>query len=87
MPVIGRRQVDPEVRKKFEAEYKAGLRRSLSDLSLTEEHRTHLMKQLASIGQPKVYRADSPSKHGAISVEKVAPAEPKKPRKGGRKKQ
>lgn len=61
MPFISRDQIDPEVRKKFDAAHKARLRQTLSDLSLTKEQRKHLVKQLASVGQMKTY-TDSKSK-------------------------
>lgn len=74
MPVISRQQVDPDVRKKFDIEHKAQLRRTLSNVSLTEDQRTHVLTQLSSVGRPKVYQADSPPKSGAISFEKAVPA-------------
>lgn len=79
MPFISRDQVDPEVRKKFDAEHKARLRRTLSDLSLTKEQRAYLTSQLSLVGQPKQYVTESPRSE-------EVPAKPKNPRKGRRNK-
>jgi len=67
MPFLQRHELDPEMRAKAEKSYKAQLRRSLTDPSLTEGHREHIQGLIAKVGERKLYEK-SPPKPGAISL-------------------
>jgi len=67
MPFIRRQDVDPVVRQRFEETHKASLRAALLNPTLTEEQRNGIKTQLDTVGRPKVYRADSPPRPGAIA--------------------
>ena len=67
MPFLLREQVSPEIRKPYEGAYKGQLRQALTNPGLSVEQRERIKTQLAEVGKPKVYRADSPPKPGAIS--------------------
>ena len=66
MPFICREEIDPSLRQRFEGTHKAKLRQSLLDPGLTEMQQKNIRAQLEQLGKPKVYRADSPPRPGAI---------------------
>lgn len=67
MPFLSKDQIDPHLRKKHEDALRERLRQSLLNPGLTAEQRLAIRQQLESIGQPKVYDANSPALPGAIS--------------------
>jgi len=67
MPVISRGQISPDIRGPHEARYKAQLRRSLSNPTLTDDQHWALRLEIRTVGRPKVYSKDAPPKPGAIS--------------------
>jgi len=73
MPFIRRDQISSEVRKPYEGTYKTQLRQALTNPGLTAEQRKCIKDQLAEVGKPKVYRADTPPKPGAISFQEPLP--------------
>ena len=73
MPFICRDKINPAVRKPYEGAYKGQLRQALTNPGLTAEQRKRIKDQLAEVGQPKVYRVDTPPKPGAISFEEPLP--------------
>jgi len=68
MPVIKRENIDRSVRSPHEKLYKAQLKKALHDPMLTQADQEHIKEQLATIGQAKVYRWDSPPKPGALEL-------------------
>ena len=68
MPVIKREDIDRSIRAPHEKTYKAQLKKALHDPMLTPEDKDHIKEQLATIGQAKVYRKDSPVKPGALDL-------------------
>lgn len=70
MPFIAREEIDPDLRAKHDSRYKAQLRKALHNAGLSAEARAHLHKQVQAVGKPKVYKADTPPKLGALSFPK-----------------
>jgi len=68
MPFITRTQIDPLLRKKHVGPYRADLRRRLLLPGLSQAERLSIRDQLDNLGGVKLYRADSPSKPGAIPL-------------------
>ena len=67
MPHLVRQQDIPlTLRSKNLARYRTQLRAALANPALTAEQRQHIKQRLATVGLPKVYRADSPPPPGAI---------------------
>ena len=68
MPFLNRSQIPAPLRAKAEKEHKTRLRQALLNPVLSAEQRSYIRDQLASVGKPKVYSADSPAKQGAIKL-------------------
>ena len=83
MPFVSREQLDPKLRAKHEKTYKTQLRQALTNPSLTQEQKEALLLELKSVGGPKVYKADTPPKPGAIFLTAV-PEKSKKPKRGAK---
>lgn len=64
------------LRTKNLARYRNQLRAALANPGLVPEQRQHIKSRLATLGGPKVYRADSPPPPGAIDPETGLPPEP-----------
>lgn len=69
MPFIRRQEVDPVLRQRFDESHKATLRASLLNPALTKEQFRGIKSQIESVGQPKVYQADSLPRPGSIIFE------------------
>jgi hypothetical protein len=67
MPFLKRQDIDLALRAKHDKEWKTKLKQALINPALTAEERRHIQEQLDMVGKPKVYRADTPPKLGAIS--------------------
>lgn len=70
MPFISKEEISPEIRGRYEKRYKAQLKEALLNPGLSAEQREHLREQIRSAGKPKVYKAESLPKPGAISFQK-----------------
>ena len=68
MPFINRQDIPAGLRAKSEKELKTRLRQALLNPVLTVEQKESIRSQLASIGTPRVYTADSMAKPGAIRL-------------------
>lgn len=68
MPFLARHEIDPKIREPYEARHKRHLREALLVPGLSAAQRKHIQKQIRSVGQPKVYSADSPPKAGAFKA-------------------
>lgn len=68
MPFITRTQIDPLLRKKHVGSYRAELRRTLLKPGLSQAERLSIRDQLDNLEGTRIYRADSPSKPGAIPL-------------------
>jgi hypothetical protein len=66
MPFLNRRQLDPKLRKKYDAQFRNQLRQALADPTITPERRKAIRDQLARVGKPKVYDPNSPPQAGAV---------------------
>ena len=69
MPFVHQEQISSTVRSKYETALKEQLRQALLAPGLTSDQRKAIKEQLNNLGQPKVYRAGSPPKPGAISFD------------------
>ena len=74
MPFLSRDSIDPAIRAQHEGQYKAQLKAALHTPGLSAAQREHLREQIRSVGQAKVYLADSPPKAGAMSFPTYPPA-------------
>jgi hypothetical protein len=68
MPFLTRQAIPFELRSKAEKEHKTRLRQALLNPALTEGQQAYIRAQLAAVGKPKVYLADSPAKTGALRL-------------------
>ena len=73
MPFLSRSHIEKELRKPHEVAYKSQLRQSLGNPGLSADQRQQIKDQLSRVGKPKVYRADSPPRPGAISFKEPLP--------------
>jgi len=73
MPFLCRETINSDVRKPYEGNYKTQLRQALSNPGLSVEQRKRIKDQLAEVGKPKSYQADTPPKPGAISFQEPLP--------------
>jgi hypothetical protein len=76
MPILSRRNIDPALFKKPDADFKARLREALQNPGLGAEERRRILAQLAMTGLGKVYRASTPPRPGAITFEDGAKQAP-----------
>ena len=77
MPFLCREKIKPAIRKPYEDAYKEELRRALLAPGLTAEQRKSIKEQLAGVGRPRDYRADTPPKPGAVSFSGATPVKGK----------
>jgi len=66
--ILCREQIDPVLRRKYEAQYKARLREALLAPGLTAEQQRRIRSELAAVGKPKDYRSETPPRPGAIRL-------------------
>ena len=71
MPFLRRSVLAPQLKSKYDGDYRAQLRHALSTPGLSAAQQKQIRAELARVGKPKVYQADAPPKPGAISFEKA----------------
>jgi hypothetical protein len=68
MPFVSRAEIDQKVLVASMDTYRQRLRQALLDPALTGDQRQNIKERLTNLGQPKVYREDTPPPPGAIEL-------------------